>query len=423
MRRESHKTIFFFLFLLLLLFPYKSFSLKSRPHLPFSFFITNTQGEPLDGEILLRFTIIDEDGIEVHGPDFILTDVLDGSANVQLGNVLEGSDPFTSLFLNTTKDLRVKIEICATEDNCELLKSLDGNEFFDINSALFADNAKKFDGHPISDFVLQSQNTRINSAFVKPGSVGQIIQFGENIDSNITIEANIGQVSEPFIQYNTATDQWEVSHNGTTTATIGAAGDGDVSSVTAGTGLSGGGTTGDLTLSVTAGGITSTEISDDTILEVDLKSVDAPADEECLTYEATTGDFEWQSCGTTPSIQAVYDTGNIINLTNARDLNFVLTNLATDPNFVIDISDGSSSSVSINRLDGVSATAPDQLLELNNKDISGAAILVALKITAAGSGFTNVIDNQGTLISGAELNRLDGLTSGIAQLSTAQTFF
>lgn len=39
------------------------------------------------------------------------------------------------------------------------------------------------------------------------------------------------------------------------------------------------------------------DINDDSILEADLKAVDAAVDEECLTYESTTGDFEWQTCG------------------------------------------------------------------------------------------------------------------------------
>lgn len=38
-------------------------------------------------------------------------------------------------------------------------------------------------------------------------------------------------------------------------------------------------------------------IGNDKILESMLKAVDAAADEECLTYETTTGDFEWQECG------------------------------------------------------------------------------------------------------------------------------
>lgn len=44
--------------------------------------------------------------------------------------------------------------------------------------------------------------------------------------------------------------------------------------------------------------ITSSEITDNEILEADLKAVDAAADEDCLSYENTGGDFEWQPCGT-----------------------------------------------------------------------------------------------------------------------------
>jgi hypothetical protein len=38
-------------------------------------------------------------------------------------------------------------------------------------------------------------------------------------------------------------------------------------------------------------------IGADKVLESMLKVVDSPSDEECLTYETTTGDFEWQTCG------------------------------------------------------------------------------------------------------------------------------
>ena len=41
-----------------------------------------------------------------------------------------------------------------------------------------------------------------------------------------------------------------------------------------------------------------TTIGNDKILEAHLKAVNAASDEECLTYESTTGDFEWQSCST-----------------------------------------------------------------------------------------------------------------------------
>jgi hypothetical protein len=40
-----------------------------------------------------------------------------------------------------------------------------------------------------------------------------------------------------------------------------------------------------------------TTIGENKILESMLKAVDSASDEECLTYETTTGDFEWQACG------------------------------------------------------------------------------------------------------------------------------
>ncbi|MGH1397598.1 MAG: tail fiber domain-containing protein [Alphaproteobacteria bacterium] len=51
-------------------------------------------------------------------------------------------------------------------------------------------------------------------------------------------------------------------------------------------------------------------IAADAIEESMLKAVDAAADEECLTYETTTGDFEWQDCtsGTLELVDADGDT-------------------------------------------------------------------------------------------------------------------
>ena len=42
--------------------------------------------------------------------------------------------------------------------------------------------------------------------------------------------------------------------------------------------------------------ITEGALTDSAIVESDLKFVDAPADENIMTYEATTGDFEWHTC-------------------------------------------------------------------------------------------------------------------------------
>lgn len=66
---------------------------------------------------------------------------------------------------------------------------------------------------------------------------------------------------------------------------------------------------GDIT--ITSGGVTS--IGADKVTEADLKVVDSAVDEECFTYESTTGDFEWQTCSqwTTNGTSIYYSTGNV----------------------------------------------------------------------------------------------------------------
>lgn len=53
------------------------------------------------------------------------------------------------------------------------------------------------------------------------------------------------------------------------------------------------------------GGISAGALPNDSIVEADLKAVDSASDEECLTYETTTGDFEWQACGSGSDTNAV----------------------------------------------------------------------------------------------------------------------
>lgn len=53
----------------------------------------------------------------------------------------------------------------------------------------------------------------------------------------------------------------------------------------------------DIAGDVSGTGLTAVTIGNDKILEVMLKSVNSPTDEQCLTYESTGGDFEWQTCG------------------------------------------------------------------------------------------------------------------------------
>jgi hypothetical protein len=85
---------------------------------------------------------------------------------------------------------------------------------------------------------------------------------------------------------------------------------------------------GDITISNTG----ATTIGADKVLESMLKAVDAGLDEECLTFETTTGDFEWQSCGggsQTPWISDINGGGyNLTNVGIASSTNF-LANMGT----------------------------------------------------------------------------------------------
>ncbi len=104
------------------------------------------------------------------------------------------------------------------------------------------------------------------------------------------------------------TDQIDISADTNLVAGTGATLTGDSISVDLGTSIdisaetnlsagTGATLTGDV-ISVDLGtSIVSGEIVDGTISEADFAAVDAAADEECLTYESTIGDFEWQSCG------------------------------------------------------------------------------------------------------------------------------
>jgi fibronectin-binding autotransporter adhesin len=76
--------------------------------------------------------------------------------------------------------------------------------------------------------------------------------------------------------------------------------------------------TGDAEVVLPTGSISTGEILDATILPVDLDltTADSPADGDCLTYELSTTDFEWATCG---GASAFTSAGGIIDKTTAAD--------------------------------------------------------------------------------------------------------
>ncbi|MEX2055187.1 MAG: hypothetical protein WD972_03305, partial [Candidatus Andersenbacteria bacterium] len=237
-------------------------------------------------------------------------------------------------------------------------------------------------------------------------------------------------------------------------------------------------------------GLSSVTIGADKVLESHLKAVDAAGDEECLTYETTTGDFEWEAClesgttlftatgtsgdaqtigvGDTLTIAAgsgITTTGSATDtITIAATLGASITNGEIDANTIdwdritntssldadtsiaagagedltfaktftdatsenglvlnftaLDTSAGTTAQYGMYLDNLASSEGVDAALVIDNSD-SDDAVVAGIKFIDAGGGFTAVIDNAGTLISGAELNRLDGKDADLVDSNDA----
>ena len=127
--------------------------------------------------------------------------------------------------------------------------------------------------------------------------------------------------------------------------------------------------------------IESADIADGTIAEADLKAVDSATDEECLTYEETTGDFEWQTCGSVAGTNYWQLNSEVLSPYNTT-LDLAIGGTATDTaKFVVNANTGNI------------ITAGD--LALNGGDITSTG---ALTITpAAGSNLNIALSDTGDL--------------------------
>jgi len=100
--------------------------------------------------------------------------------------------------------------------------------------------------------------------------------------------------------------------------------------------------TDDLTTATTfsgdvSGAYNNLTIGDDKVTEADLKVVNSPTDEYCLTYEATGGDFEWQDCGTGGSSEWT-DSGTFLYPTETSDDIVIGSNSTSTAPFWFDVS-------------------------------------------------------------------------------------
>lgn len=82
---------------------------------------------------------------------------------------------------------------------------------------------------------------------------------------------------------------------------------------------------------------------------------------------------------------------------------------------------GTTQGILVQQANSANTNGLDNGLTINNAD-TNLAITAALKIqNSGGGGYTTIIDNQGTLISGAELNLLDGRNGALVDTDDAVT--
>ncbi len=152
---------------------------------------------------------------------------------------------------------------------------------------------------------------------------------------------------------------------------------------------------------LTCSAVDTGDILDGTILEEDLKVVDSPVDEECLTFEATGGDFEWQSCGAGSSEWT--DTGTALHPTETTDdvvigatgpVNSAKLSIDGDADqiqFLIQESSGQASELFvIEAADGTDLLTVEANGELDLIYVSTANNEIAMDISVNALGFGNV---------------------------------
>lgn len=156
-------------------------------------------------------------------------------------------------------------------------------------------------------------------------------------------------------------------------------------------------------------GITTT-IGNDKVLEAMLKAVDSPADEECLTYEATGGDFEWQTCGggggssALSGLTAATGTNTIDNLLNAQTWDW--STLTTETGLSLRTTGASQTSGSALAItqSGTTTGYTGALLDVTGSSTTGSGMVARFTGANTTAGKTvHIINNSLTNGSGVSL--------------------
>lgn len=150
----------------------------------------------------------------------------------------------------------------------------------------------------------------------------------------------------------------------------------------------------DIAGDVSSTGMATTVIGSDKVLESMLKVVDSPADEDFLTYESTTGDFEWHSIAdeslvqTTRTITVAGTANQVISSAGAQDLSTDRTWTLSTPQSI-----ATSSAVTFATVD--TGQGANELYDMNQNvlitspvtfgDLSGDTVISVGKIIGNGN--------------------------------------